>query len=54
MPFLVRFNPVSGNSQLDITNDSGNKGTLSKSNKYFSPSDISQAYKGKLKINNIN
>jgi len=54
MPFLVRFNPVSGNSQLDITNDSGNKGTLSKSNKFFNPGDISQAYKGKLKINNIN
>ena len=53
MPFLVRFNPVSGDSQLDIVNDSGNKVTLSKSNKYFSPSDISQAYKGKLKIDNI-
>jgi hypothetical protein len=54
MPFLVRFNPVSVNAQLDIINDSGNKGTLSKSNKFFNPGDISQAYKGKLKINNIN
>ena len=53
IPFLIKLNPLT-NSQLDISDNSGNKKTLNTANKYYNPANqIDEIYKGNLNLNNI-
>ena len=53
LSFLIKLNSIT-NTNLDISNDSGKKESLSSSDKYFNPMEqLGQVYKGKISINNI-